>query len=366
MKARRSELEKASFDDKSGTHPGLWMDKFLEDQTEDGDGSAGVGSKSKLLEEVARTAVPLGYSKAFVARKAALMVNRPRVVVANAKTLGRLVIGLGAKGPTEVGLHLEHTWGVPVLPGSALKGLAASAAHILVGKPGWTKAPEEGRKDQNSDFDQLFGTTDEQGEVIFHDAWWVPDPDVEHVPIHLDVMTVHHADYYGGKRDLPSDTDSPIPISFISTNGTFLVILEGEPEWTDAAFLLLEAGLRDLGIGAKTNAGYGRMSLERELSPDERRQAQENARRAREVAERNAKFQMLRETLVESFLGAQNANDVFKKFASAVRDGCPSEILADLGKRLFEKDSQCWKGWSKKANRTPEERATYGKFFRKT
>ena len=41
------------------------------------------------------------------------------------QTDGRLVVGLGGENVLETGLRLHHTYGMPILPGSALKGLAA-------------------------------------------------------------------------------------------------------------------------------------------------------------------------------------------------------------------------------------------------
>jgi hypothetical protein len=56
--------------------------------------------------------------------------------------------------------------------------------------------------------------------------------------------------------------DDPNPIGFLSVSGTYLIVVEGDPDWTGAAMELLQKGLVDLGIGAKTNAGYGRLNLE--------------------------------------------------------------------------------------------------------
>jgi CRISPR-associated protein Cmr6 len=59
-----------------------------------------------------------------------------------------MIIGLGQKGPVEAGLALEHTWGIPMIPGSALKGLTMAAAHLLLNDEdqAWRKkaAEEEG------------------------------------------------------------------------------------------------------------------------------------------------------------------------------------------------------------------------------
>jgi CRISPR type III-B/RAMP module RAMP protein Cmr6 len=157
---------------------------------------------------------------------------------------------------------------VPVLPGASLKGVASSAAHLLMTDPVWRRLRTDDEDDGES-ARYLFGTTERAGDVVFHDAWWIPD-DSAHggalkTPLKADVMTVHHPDYYqptgsdGRKLLAPDGMQSPVPISFLSATGTFLVALEGDDEgWVKAARELLLLGLEHLGIGAKTSSGYGR------------------------------------------------------------------------------------------------------------
>ncbi len=40
-------------------------------------------------------------------------------------TMGRMVIGLGGENVLETGITLHHTYGTPLIPGTALKGLAS-------------------------------------------------------------------------------------------------------------------------------------------------------------------------------------------------------------------------------------------------
>ncbi len=261
------------------THVGLWLDKMLVDEEPS---SAVAGSHLRKIESAP---VPDGYALAYQTRRAAFeaMADRNEALVFEAKALSRMVVGLGAKGVLEMGLTLDHTWGTPYIPGSALKGLCAAAAHQLTNDPRWKKKPtgwpEAAPADVNActDYEFLFGTTANGGIVTFHDAWWVATGTT--LPILMDVMTVHHAEYYQPKEasdaKAPTDFDEPVPVPFLSTTGTFLVVLEGPIEWCKAAFQFLEAGLRDLGVGAKTSSGYGRMSLTRVVSE---RQRQREAR----------------------------------------------------------------------------------------
>lgn len=265
MRGRRSVL--AELAPPASVHPGLWLDRFLREQTEDGGDNNARGEKQRLIREVEGLTAPEGYREA-ASRRDRVLAAIGNVTFATARVEGRLAIGLGQKGAIEAGLTLERIWGVPFLPGSALKGLAAAAAEKLVEDDGWRK-PRAGEQaaDGGESFRTLFGTTDDRGDVVFHDAWWIPEGADPKVPIHLDVMTVHHKDYYEKGTAPPRDTDSPVPIPFATVAGSYRVAVEGPKEWRDAALDLLAIGLADLGLGAKTNAGYGRMSLEIEGRP---------------------------------------------------------------------------------------------------
>jgi len=252
------------------THAGLWLDRYLQYQTDVPEGSNTDDVKNArvdLIEDVAKNGAPEGYQKASEARALSLLDDNGSTVreVRVYKTDGRTIIGLGQKGVIEAGITLERTWGVPILPGSSLKGVAAATAHQLVESSSWRKAPKDGTPGES--FAGLFGTTENRGKVIFHDAWWLPYSQSDR-PLAQDIMTVHHPNYYQkkiGDRDfqVPDGTDSPIPVSFITTNNGLpfvfcLEVVKGDEEWLERAWALLEKGLVELGVGAKTNSGYGR------------------------------------------------------------------------------------------------------------
>lgn len=268
--ARRAPLRDLRIQDT--THAGLWLDAFLRFQTDVPGGNNEADevkrARSELIQEVAKRQCPQGYKDAAEARMDSLR-EPPDGVLREVRFFtapGRLIVGLGQKGVIEAGITLERTWGVPYLPGSSLKGVAAAAAHLLTDHDAWHKASDGGTPGES--FAQLFGTTEQRGKVIFHDAWWLPNLERQK-PLAHDIMTVHHPNYYQRSVDdrdfIPPDgTDSPNPISFITTSQSlcFAVALEAAPEdsaWYDAAWQLLTMGLEELGIGAKTNAGYGRL-----------------------------------------------------------------------------------------------------------
>jgi len=163
---------------------------------------------------------------------------------------------------TEGGLLLHHTYGVPYLPGSALKGLCRRRVA--------------GFADLPFDADKLFGSAEESGTaaersfVDFWDALWVPDGAAS--PLVEDIVNPHHAGYYTKQesRPAPSDGDAPQLTHFLTVGpGTkFMVVIEvpSSEEDTKAKRLLdwiervLLDGLAEDGIGARTRSGYGVLS----------------------------------------------------------------------------------------------------------
>ena len=144
-------------------------------------------------------------------------------------------------------------------PGSALKGLAAFYARNFLEDAGWradaTGAPGPAYR-------TLFGDTTLAGCVTFYDAYYIPGSAPDGKVLHTDTITVHHPDYYQAGSAAPADWDSPTPVPFISATGAYLVALGGaDAAWVEAGLTILGLALAELGIGAKTSSGYGRMSL---------------------------------------------------------------------------------------------------------
>ena len=179
----------------------------------------------------------------------------------------RLIIGIGNENVLETGLTLHHTYGTPIIPGTALKGLASHYCDQVWGAgDGKFKRGEEYHR-------AIFGTSDDSGHFIFHDAWITPETMKR--SLRRDVMTPHHMEYYSGEdkgQAAPTDFDDPNPITFLSIVGTFHVAVscdvpgaEGD-KWAELAFRLLTDALREWGIGGKTSAGYGRLTIVQEVS----------------------------------------------------------------------------------------------------
>jgi len=206
---------------------------------------------------------------------------------------------LGTASVLETGIRLHHTYGVPIIPGSALKGLTAHYCdQVRAGKDGEAAlkryVPQEtdlkaARDGARTAYEVLFGSTQRAGHIIFHDAWITPcslertEGKRRSGALHLDVMTPHHPRYYAGDRGAyPTDFDDPTPIPFVSATGTFLIAVSCDDPtgtgWAKLALNLLCEALRNWGAGGKTSSGYGRL---REPEPEEQR-----ASLAREVTMR--------------------------------------------------------------------------------
>ena len=190
-------------------------------------------------------------------------------VIFEATTQHRLMMGLSTGGGLETGVTLNHSYGMPMLPGSSLKGIARAHAErielkseILAVLFGDSRDCEE------------TGFAAGSGCLVWHDAWFVPSSNSNSfVP---EVVTVHHPDYYAGAAEAgdlsiseksetgsakkivqATDFDSPVPNQQLAVQGKFLFVVEGETQWAEFGSELLAAALRQQGVGAKTASGYG-------------------------------------------------------------------------------------------------------------
>ena len=142
---------------------------------------------------------------------------------------------------------VSHAWGMPLIHGSALKGVVRAAASAWM-----AHRPEA--------LTEIFGAADaehedaEAGLVVFHDAWWVPDGTK---PFVSEVVTPHHRDYYSEGAAAATDFDDPVPAPQIAVRGRFLFVVEGPDGWRELAAQLLGLTLAARGVGGKTTSGYG-------------------------------------------------------------------------------------------------------------
>lgn len=253
------------------THSGLLLARYLQEQDDKNEGIRHLLSLAKDTASRATTIYLPAYQRWLVSLDLSSYPGAKNVF----SVKGRLVIGLGSDSVLETGLTLHHTYGTPLIPGSALKGLAAHYCDRVWGleNPEFKKTlleEDEGggqRKRPGKYFVELFGTHEDSGHIVFHDAWI--SPETLGKALQLDVMTPHHGDYYSAPEKSndspPTDYDDPNPVHFLSITGDFLLALQcdvpGEEgrKWVELSLELLRQALKDWGIGGKTSSGYGRM-----------------------------------------------------------------------------------------------------------
>ncbi|WP_237152168.1 type III-B CRISPR module RAMP protein Cmr6 [Oryzibacter oryziterrae] len=187
----------------------------------------------------------------------------------------RLITGTGIPHPIENGLLFHPTLGCPYIPGSSVKGMVQSFADEWLRGDAYTEVPSELGEVMTRIFGQperLAGSQAHKsgitalGSVAFLDAIPITRPKIV-----ADVMTPHVGKYLTGGATYPKEDVAPIPLYFpVVEKGcrlrftlvpTVAAGLKNEEEVSSDILLAggwLVAGLRDIGIGAKTKSGYGR------------------------------------------------------------------------------------------------------------
>ncbi len=262
MDSRRLAIQGLSA--KDTTNAGLWLSKFIREQKSEGQEST---AKQDLVNQVSQIKVPPIYEHFY---NETWLKSFEKIEKRFIETSGRMIVGLGAESVLETSITLHRTYGVPYIPGSALKGLAATFAHRFMGE-GWKKETKDKVTKETKKIGEahrlMFGSQESAGYVIFHDALYVPDSYGKN-PLATDILTVHHSEYYKDGKLAPADWDSPVPIPLLSAQGRYLLAVSAnsgdakfDEKMTSLAIEILTYALKDEGIGAKTSSGYGRAKV---------------------------------------------------------------------------------------------------------
>jgi CRISPR-associated protein Cmr6 len=253
-----------------GGHAGLWFDKYFNRFDEmwnpgaRGDAKERAAWRLSWIETIEGRQGETEKLASFAARQKALVAARGGTV-RSFKTDWHFVIGTGNPNVIENGLAWHHTLGVPYVCGDAVKGLVQAWVRC------WMDAESQG-EDVSALARRWFGdASDGIGALMFFDA--TPVAPVELI---ADVMTPHMGEWYEHgdhavsdgslvRERVPADWHSPTPVHFLCVrDATYQFAIAptrravtGDVE---GAFAALEEALRVLGVGAKTGAGYGRMS----------------------------------------------------------------------------------------------------------
>lgn len=279
----------------------LWIDKFPGLPTTERDAK---WRKDTIRHLVGMRADPIGIDVRKGIKKDIAETRELRA------HLGGCLIVNQAVGVIEnAGLCLDRHFGLPYIPGAAVKGITQAYAmetdaqwqrRFLVF--GWSAGDKEARQCL-ADHEELLKESF-AGTVAFMAAYPVKDARLD-----LDIVTCHHHDYYAGKQDKASDTESPIPNVFpvVESGAEFGFVLVpvggGRGEAMKARLGLpddfnslaaaeewLRNGICERGIGSKTAAGYGwfiydadaelaRQQKERDYAEALLRERREKARR---------------------------------------------------------------------------------------
>ena len=244
---RRQALERLPYDDSRRPNMGLLLRRGLAQWPDDslgGKSDKAGNAKAELIGRISQADPDPGYAWAYRRWCEATAVDGFEAI--ELALIGRLYIGLTRDNPLETGITVGHAWGMPMIPGSALKGISR---HIALEQ----KLPADA-------IVHLFGATPEDesqeaGAVVFHDAWWTPTPNSK--PFAAEVVTPHHTVYYNLGIAHATDFDAPVPAAQIAAQGRFRFVVEGDVAWCRLAAALLRVALARHGVGGKTTSGYG-------------------------------------------------------------------------------------------------------------
>ena len=215
------------------------------------------------------------------------------LVVTFEATLGsRMMVNLAGGVVENAGIALDRCFGLPLIPGSAVKGITrvqalweireakgdeklrllrqamllfGYGAHDLRGDFGWAGGVNEAQ----AIADQI-GTQDFKGCACF-----LPAYPTTPATLVVDMVNSHYPKYYSGQSQHAEDNENPIPNYFPAVEAGsvfgFAALLNRVPVLPDitAAGLLaqvkqwLERAVTRKGVGAKTAAGYGWFELGR-------------------------------------------------------------------------------------------------------
>lgn len=251
-------------------HCGVWLDRCYPGRDEGDDKPLRRALHARAVDALKRGQPAVEAWRACYARwrRDLVMSERPHREVVVEATSRVLLHPASNASVTDGAVLLHHTWGVPYLPGSGLKGVARA----------WFESAAQGR-DKSEVARALFGfvgsdgdaSTAQSGVVDFHDALWIPDaapgrpPDWS--PLSVDVVNPHQTPYYTQSAP-PTDWHAPTPTHrlTVSPGARFLVVLEGATAGSEAwldhlAATVLPAALEHHGFGAWTRAGYGRFKV---------------------------------------------------------------------------------------------------------
>jgi CRISPR-associated protein Cmr6 len=277
-----------------------------------------------------------------------------------AKLRGRLLINMAGGVHENAGMSLDRCFGLPFIPGSAVKGATRNAALWDILSTSDIGAKKEKIEAALAGFGFAKQDISERGDFV-----WAAEGDVkmvEHIANRLgpdgafsgllsflpaqpltppqviaEVLTRHP-----GAQDAAKGTGSPLTIFFPAVKEgsefgfAFVQTRELEgiaPESLQARIAAwLECAITSNGIGAKTGAGYGWFSVDPQAEKLRRDKEEEQARRKREREQKEAlekEVQREEERRLQQLSPQELASEAIKKLSQ--------EEFATFAKKLAEK-----------------------------
>ncbi len=259
----------------------------------------------------------------------------------------RLIVGLGSDHVQETNMTLHHIYGIPYIPGTAVKGVL---------RHWWLQEDfenDENRAQCDERFVALFGSQKQRGNVQFLDAY----PGA--VRFAKDIMNPHYPGYYSGSKP-PTDDQNPVPISFLTVERTSFrfVFLTQTLGLLDRLKERFEQALELKGIGAKTAVGYGYFRDFKDQTDDitdvvrrQQKAKQEETERIRE-AERQAALSPVErlaeelDCLTASQEDEERATHIYSAELQSLQ-GDDQRLIAQALKGYWKRINK-WSGGSKK------------------
>lgn len=221
------------------------------------------------------------------------------------------VSGLGAAHPTETGMVLDHTSGMPYVPAASQKGVLRIAHMInaLLNEDGTEKSEEQllgegvitgnGEElywEEDDASRTLYGYSDKDkalaGQLVVLDAYPLKAPELGE-----EILNPHYTEYYQGNRG-PTEDQSPIPVKFLVVKpGAEFVFrtllrlpydkapLQDQEKLSRMVNKNIRRAITEIGMGAKTALGFGRFSVIRNSEPEEMEQWIKDCKAQRTKAE---------------------------------------------------------------------------------
>lgn len=213
-----------------------------------------------------------------------------RVITFEATLGGRLLVNMAGGVIENAGICLDRCFGLPFIPGSAVKGIARSQAlwEIKNATNGirqqlLTQAMPifgYGKTDLSGNGDWAWAAGEEAARAVAASlktdefkgcACFLPAYPTTAPELVADMVNPHYSQYYRGKHPRATDDENPVPNYFPAVEAGsafgFAVLLNRVPDghniqqMLDAARGWIERAITEKGAGAKTAAGYGWFQL---------------------------------------------------------------------------------------------------------